>query len=96
MSNLEPIGRHGKTEEIDKSKFGKRKFHRGRRVEGYTHLTVNHSIEFVDSKTGACTNKIKSSWNAAKRTIDASGRRKEFFPLYLAKYMFQKIAKIHF
>ena len=47
--------------------------------EGYTYLKVNHSVEFVDPITGACTNKIEASWNAAKRTINASGRRKAFY-----------------
>ena len=119
---------------IDESKFGKRKYHRGHRVEGqlvfgeverdsgkcfmvpvesrdretllpiiknwilpgstvifncwkvyecladegYTHLKVSSSLEFVDPITGACTNKIEASWNAAKRTINPSGRRKSF------------------
>lgn len=58
--------------------------------EGYTHLTVNHSVHFVDPETAACTNTIESSWNAAKRTINPSSRRKDFYPGYLAKYMFLK------
>ena len=36
--------------------------------EGFTHLRVNHSIEFVDSVTGACTNRIKSSGMRQKET----------------------------
>lgn len=128
------IGGPGKILEIDESKFGKRKYNRGHRVEGhcfmvpveqrnretllpnikdyilpgttiisdcwkayyclsnegYTHLKVNDSLHFVDPDTGACTNKIEASWLAAKRTISSSGRRKEFYSGYLAKYMFQK------
>ena len=37
--------------------------------KGYTHLKVNHSLDFVDTIAGACTNKIEASWNAAKRTM---------------------------
>ena len=110
----EQIGGVGKEIEIDESKFGKRKYHRGKRVdglwvfggiereskkcffeivedrsantlipiikryvkpgsiilsdcwkaysllkEGYTHLTVNHSVTFKNKENGACTNLIE-------------------------------------
>lgn len=140
------VGGPGRIVEIDESKFGKRKYNRGHRVEGqwvfgglerqtgicfmvpvekrdsatllpiikewilpgttimsdcwksynclqeegYQHLTVNHSITFVDPESGACTNRIEASWGGAKRTIESSGRRKSFYNGYLALYTFRK------
>ena len=41
--------------------------------EGYTHLTVNHSIEFKNKETGTCTNLIESTWNAVKKSFPKTG-----------------------
>eukprot|EP00112_Aurelia_sp_Birch-Aquarium-sp1_P014725 Seg3191.4 transcript_id=Seg3191.4/GoldUCD/mRNA.D3Y31 product="putative transposase-like protein" pseudo=true protein_id=Seg3191.4/GoldUCD/D3Y31 len=142
----QPIGGPGKTVEIDESKFGKRKYHRGKRVEGvwvfggiereskkcffeavpdrsaptlipiiqryvlpgtvimsdcwkaysslkdegYWHLTVNHSIQFVNQENGACTNMIESTWNALKKSLPKTGTRKEFYDSYFAEYCVRK------
>ena len=142
----EKIGGPGKHVEIDESKFGKRKYHRGKRVagvwvfggiereskkcffkivedrsaatlipiikehikpgsiilsdcwkaydclerEGYNHLTVNHSIEFKNSQTGACTNTIESTWNAVKKSLPKTGTRKDFYDSYFAEYCVRK------
>ncbi|RNA00725.1 ISXO2-like domain-containing [Brachionus plicatilis] len=32
----------------------------------YTQLTVNHTYNFLDPNTGACTNRIESLWNSSK------------------------------
>ena len=43
---------------------------------GYRHLTVNHTINFVDPNTGACSNHINIYWttNAKKRSKRDWGR----------------------
>src|SRR3982750_3733849 len=119
--------------EIDESKFGKRKYNRGHRVdgqwivggfergtgrlflvavenrtketllsvikqwvkpgttiytdywksydclgdEGFHHLKVNHSINFVDTVSGAHTNSIEGSWRHAKQFIPQYSRKKK-------------------
>lgn len=153
FSNPEPVGGPGCTVEIDESKFGKRKYHKGHHVEGqwvfggicresglcfmvpvkkrdsetlmplikqwilpgttiisdcwraynniirqegygYSHLTVNHSLHYKDPDTGAHTNRIEGTWRPAKVMYGSSGRRKENFNGYLAKYMFLKRCKM--
>ncbi|CAI6354921.1 unnamed protein product [Macrosiphum euphorbiae] len=144
------IGGEGKTVEIDESKFGRRKYHRGHRVEGqwvfggveretgksflipverrdketllviikdwilpgtlimsdcwksydclkdegYTHLTVNHSIEFKNPDTGAHTNNVEGMWRHAKASMSQYCRKKRFYAGYLAKYMFLKSCRL--
>lgn len=57
-------------------------------------MQVNHSVEFKNKETGAHTNHIEAAWGAAKRTIEASGRRKKFYAGYLAKYIFLKECRL--
>lgn len=141
------IGGKGKVVEIDEAKFGKRKYHRGRLIEGqwifggferqskktfyipvparnaeilttvilqwilpgttiisdcwkaysklgvdfpFQHLTVNHSLNFVDPETGAHTQNIERSWRDARGLIPRYGRRESNFAGYLAEYQFKK------
>ena len=146
QKDSEQIGGEGKEVEIDESKFGKRNYHRGKRVdgvwvfggierqskkcffeiledrsaktlipiitkyvkpgtvilsdcwkdystlkdEGYTYLTVNHSIEFKNKETGACTNLIESTWNAVKKPFPKTGIQKQLYDSYLVEYCIRK------
>uniref|UniRef100_A0A0L8H8M8 ISXO2-like transposase domain-containing protein n=1 Tax=Octopus bimaculoides TaxID=37653 RepID=A0A0L8H8M8_OCTBM len=36
---------------------------------GYIHRTVNHSTNFVDPETGACTNHTEAYWSRFKRRL---------------------------
>lgn len=62
--------------------------------EGYVHLTVNHSVNFVDPDTGAHTNTIESTWRHVKNSLPSYHRKKTFFIGYLAKYVFVKRCRI--
>ena len=141
------IGGPGIEVEIDESKFGKRKYHKGKRVEGkwifggretydktkifmvpvenrkastlipiiqrwiapgsiihsdcwkaynklsqvgYTHVTVNHSKEFVNIYNAACTNRIESEWRHAKAAMPKYGVHKGLHAGYLAQFMWHR------
>ncbi|CAC5396874.1 unnamed protein product [Mytilus coruscus] len=44
--------------------------------EGFEHLKVNHSVNFVDPETGAHTNTIESTWHALKKSLPKYGTGK--------------------
>lgn len=141
------LGGPGSTVEIDEAKFGKRKYQRGRlieghwvfggfergskklflvpvpdrtketlvacihdwilpgthivsdcwasysslSVEGYTHSTVNHSLNFVDPESGASTQNIERVWRDVRRDIPTFGRRQAHFVGYLSFALFKKV-----
>ena len=147
LHNSTAIGGNGIEVEIDESKFGKRKYHRGHQVEGqwvfggrekydktkifmipvhnrkqstliplikkwikpgsiihsdcwkaynklnslgYTHVTVNHSKEFVNKESAACTNAIESDWRHAKLQMPKYGTHIGDHAGYLAEFMWRR------
>ena len=47
--------------------------------EGSVHLTVNHSLNFVDPDTSAHTQGIENRWWCVKRGLPRTGTSKELF-----------------
>ena len=58
--------------------------------EGYDHLTVNHSLNFVNPDTGAHTQGIENTWWGVKRSFPRTGTSKELFDGYLQEYMWRQ------
>ena len=122
MENSRAIGGNGVKVEIDESKFGKGKYHRGHKVEGQwvfgvrekynkqkipvdnrkavtllpifmipvDNRKVNHSKEFVNRASGACTNSIESDWRHAKVHMPPYGTHLGDHAGYLAEFMWRR------
>ena len=147
MANSTKIGGPGIEVEIDESKFGRRKYYRGKRVDGrwvfggretydktkifmvavknrkaktllpiirnwihegsiihsdcwksynslsrngYTHVTVNHSKQFVNPSSAACTNRIECEWRHAKASLPSYGVKKGHHDGYLARFLWHR------
>ena len=61
---------------------------------GYRHVTVNHSLHFVDPVTGDHTNNVEGQWSHVKRKFRAmSGTSDRLFDSYLLEYMWRKSHK---
>ena len=142
------IGGPGVEVEIDENKFGKRKYNRGRQVEGHwvfggvervtgecfmvevarrdaatlipiiqqyihpgsiiysdqwaaynqitaatgmAHMTVNHSLNFVDPATGVHTQGVESMWSCCKRLMrEERTMLSQLFETYLPKFMWRR------
>lgn len=58
--------------------------------ENYTHRTVNHSINFVDSETGVHTENIERLWREVRANIFRYGTRDYHFIHYIAEFLFKR------
>ena len=58
--------------------------------EGFQHLSVNHSLNFVDPETGAHTNSIEGTWSAIKRDMPRN-YDKNHFDSYLGESMWRRL-----
>ncbi|XP_071635498.1 uncharacterized protein [Temnothorax longispinosus] len=59
--------------------------------EGFQHLTVNHSMNFVDPDTGAHTQHIERVWREVRANIPRYGTRTSHLVGYLAEYLFKRV-----
>ena len=60
-------------------------------MNGYTHLTVNHSINFVDPVTFANTQRVENMWMRAKRRNKREcGTKSELLHSYLIEFMWRE------
>lgn len=58
--------------------------------EGYTHVKVNHSKEFIDRRTYACTNSIESDWRHCKVMLPKYGVHIGQHYTYLGEFMWRR------
>ena len=58
--------------------------------ESYQHLTVNHSLNFVDPDTGVHTQGIENTWWGVKRSMPRTGISKDLFDSYLQERLWRQ------
>jgi len=57
----------------------------------YLHQEVDHSKNFVDPKTGACTNRIEAMWNSCKKKFKTMcGVQQSMLPSYLDEFLWRQ------
>ncbi|CAF0950111.1 unnamed protein product [Brachionus calyciflorus] len=60
------------------------------KFKNFTHKTVNHSLNFIDPDSGACTNKIESLWNACKHKFkEMHGCKRLYIQSYIDEYLWR-------
>lgn len=57
---------------------------------GFSHLTVNHSKNYVDPHSGVHTQTIEGNWNGVKVGIPRKHRNAKGVGFYLLNYMFKR------
>ena len=57
---------------------------------GYTHLTVNHSRNFINLLSGAHTNTIKGMWNHARMALPLYGTSKKYYSNYFIEFIYRR------
>ncbi|XP_011858202.1 PREDICTED: uncharacterized protein LOC105555769 [Vollenhovia emeryi] len=61
--------------------------------EGFQHLKVNHSMNFVDPETGAHTQHIERVWREVRANVPRYGVREPHLLGFLAEYLFKRVHK---
>ncbi|CAF0771784.1 unnamed protein product [Brachionus calyciflorus] len=59
-------------------------------LKNFHHKTVNHSFNFVDPESGACTNKIESLWRSCKAKFkEMNGCTRSMIQSYIDEYVWR-------
>jgi hypothetical protein len=58
--------------------------------QGYIHLTVNHSKNYMDPITGANTNTVEGLWNLMRRSMPKFGTQKHFYASYMIEFIYRR------
>ena len=57
--------------------------------QNYNHQTVNHSQNFRDPATGACTNHVEAMWSRCKKQTSKAGNREQA-PLVVDEFVLRE------